>query len=790
MRLHTRIFALVIFLLVGLGGTNLLFFYSSARDKVEADTRDRLLVADRSFVDLFEARQTQLTSSVHAIVNDWALRQAVGQQDRPTAIDVLVNHSTRVEADIAFFMTKDGELFASTLPLESLPSSVKAQLDDSPKSSHLIARLNDRHYQLVLEEVRAPVPVGWLAMGFLIDNPLARRLSLLSDVEVSFLHQWDGDLDVFATSIEQRDRATAGAIDYPGDAMQINTVQGQGFEDLVLHRSLDPQRPGMRVALQRSLLEPINAFRSWWWSLATIFMLITALALGLAWTFSRGITRPLSELLAAIRGIEAGDYSANLAIQRKDEIGLLSKSFTRMQRAVAEREEEILYRADHDLTTGTLNRNGFLDSLERQIEPASLSQTAIAVVCLRIRHFQQIVDALGHDWGDKLLKLVAGRLKDTFPGSSLAHLNSDEFFMTFPAQDISRLFSIGEQLHDALSPDFSIRAISLTLNANLGISVYPDHATDSQSLLRKANVALNEATERHQRTIVYDPELDQNSVKRLTLMSELPKAIKAGQLELHYQPKITCASPTTVAAAECLVRWQHPELGMVPPDDFIGLAEKTGYIVELSQFVLSEAIRQCAQWRKTGVGLTVSVNISALDLTQDSLVKRVKLLLEQHRLPADALCLEITESAAMEDPETALLRLSALKALGIRLSIDDYGTGYSSLAQLKKLPVQELKIDKSFVMELDRNEDDRTIVRSTIDLAHSIGLEVVAEGVESKRILWQLQQWGADLAQGYHISRPLPGEAFMQWLQTSDYEVRPVLATVKAGRDILPSSAI
>lgn len=787
MRLHTRIFALVIFLLMGLGGANLLFFYNSARDKVETDTRDQLLLAERSFIDLFEARQRQLSGSVNAVVNDWGLRQAVGQQDRNTVNDVLVNHSARIDADIAFFVKKNGELFVSTQPIASLPQHVNEQLNSSMKNGQLIARLNDRHYQIVLEEVRAPVQMGWLAMGFLIDDSLAQRLSLLSDVEVTFLHRWGGDLDIFATSIAQRPRALAGAA---GEDLTISTVSGEGFEDLVLHRGLDPERPGMQVSLQRSLLEPINAFRSWWWSLLTIFMLITALALGLAWTLSRGITRPLSQLLSAIRGIEAGDYSSTLAIDRRDEIGLLSNSFNRMQRAVADREEEIRYRADHDLTTGALSRNGFLDALNRYIEPSDQQQPAVAVVGLRIRHFQQIVDALGHDWGDKLLIQVAERLTERFPDGLLAHLNSDEFAMSFPAGDISALFSIGERVHAALAADFRIRGISLTLNANLGMSVYPDHATDAQNLLRKTNVALNEARERNQRTIVYDPDLDQNSVKRLTLMSELPQAIKSGQLELYYQPKITCAEQASAVAVESLVRWQHPDLGMVPPDEFIGLAEKTGYIVELSQFVLDTAIRQCARWRQAGMGLSVSVNISAVDLNQGSLVDRVRSLLEAHRLPPGSLCLEITESAAMEDPDSALSRLAALRELGVRLSIDDYGTGYSSLAHLKKLPVQELKIDKSFVLELDRNEDDQTIVRSTIDLAHSIGLEVVAEGVESERILWQLREWGVDLAQGFHISRPLPAAAFLEWLQSSSYAIPTVLTSVNARRSDVRSSAI
>ncbi|MEZ5559761.1 MAG: EAL domain-containing protein [Pseudomonadales bacterium] len=770
MRLHTRIFALVLLMLLGLGATNVVFFYTSAREKVESDVTQRLLLAERSFVDLFDNRQRELISSVKAVVNDWGLRQAIGQRDRQTVRDVLVNHSSRVDADIALFIDKDRTVFSSTLLLGDLPPSVFGALDTAPSSTHLIADVGGRYYQLVLDEVKAPVHLGWLAMGFLIDDALAERLSLLSDVEVSFVHAHDGTLDVFASSLGEKDRALAGARAYSDPNARFWTVAGDAFEDLVLHHALDPARPELQVALQRSLRTPLLAFRSWWWSLLTIFAFAAIIALSLAWIFSRGITRPLSQLLSAIQDMEAGNYATRLTTQRNDEIGSLSRSFTRMQRAIAEREEEIRYRADHDLTTNVLNRNGFLDALGRRLESAARTTSAVAVIGLRISHLQQIIEALGHRWGDRLLELVAERLRTNVADADLAHLNSDEFFLCIETQEVGVLFSLGERLHACLAEEFVIRGITLSLTASFGISVYPEHAAEGQTLLRKASVALNEALEQHRRTVVYDPGLDQNSVKRLTLMSELPRAIKDGQLELFYQPKICRAGAhASVRAVECLVRWQHPELGFVAPDEFIGLAEKTGYIVELTRHVLNRAISQCSDWHRRGLDLSVSVNVSAVDLQQESLGTQISALLDAHKLPPGALCLEITESAAMEDPAAVQRRLAALRDLGVRLSIDDYGTGYSSLAHLKKLPVQELKIDKSFVLELDRSEDDQTIVRSTIELAHNIGLEVVAEGVESARILWQLWDWGIDWAQGYHISKPLPLEAFERWLCTSEF---------------------
>ncbi|HEY5647428.1 MAG TPA: diguanylate cyclase, partial [Pseudomonadales bacterium] len=496
MRLHGRIFALVLLLLVGLGGTNLIFFYTSARDKVERDVTERLLIAERSFVELFENRQSELVRSVNAVVNDWGLRQAIGQQDPQTARDVLVNHSTRVGADIALFIDRQHRVFAATQPVVGIPQNVEAAVGRPADGIHLIAALGDSYYQLVLHSVKAPVPLGSLAMGFLIDDALAERLSQLSDVEVSFIYNRAGDPDVFASSLGRDARALAAARPQADPADGFWQIAGEGFEDLVLHHGLDPDRPGMQVALQRSLRTPLLEFRSWWWSLATIFALMTLLALSLAWIFSRGLTRPLSQLINAVTDMEAGDYSTQLKVERNDEIGSLSRSFIRMQRAIADREDEIRYRADHDLTTNVLNRSGFLDAVSGRIELAA-GRTSVAVVCLRLNHFQQIVDALGHAWGDRLLELVADRLGGFFADSDIAHVNSDEFFLSFSSRDVSSVFGLGEGVHACLGEEFLIRGISLTLTGKVGVSVYPDHANDGQTLLRKASVALNDAAEHH-----------------------------------------------------------------------------------------------------------------------------------------------------------------------------------------------------------------------------------------------------------------------------------------------------
>jgi diguanylate cyclase (GGDEF)-like protein len=777
MQLHSRIFLLVLVMLLGLGATSTLFLYNSTRQRVEADVADSLSLARRSFADSFADRQNNLIERVQTVVDDWGLRQAIGQRDESTVESMLQNHSSRVGAEVAVFIDLDHQLFASTTRQTVALSQTAAGLASSinARSQLRFVVIDGQCYQLVLTEVLAPVPVGWLGMGFVIDDAMAVQFSRMNEVGVSFVLHTSSEARVFASSISEPGRFPPTAdlhLDPHHGERQFWIMAGAGWEDLATYQILEDDQSKIGVVLQKSLSEPLASFRSWWWSLLTIFGLIAGLALLVAYFFSRGITRPMTELLVAIENMQAGNYTTSIDIQRKDEIGFLAKAFAKMQSAIAEREEEIRYRADHDLVTGVHNRNGFIDFLERRVASAGAANETLVVLSFSVNHFKQIVDALGHTWGDKLLEQVADRFSTHFPDGGVAHLNSDEFAMIVPSTSVSSVFVLGENVHECLAGEFTIRGISLSLSASVGVSVYPEHATDAQSLLRRAGVAMNEAMLNFQRTIVYDSSLDQNNVKRLTLMSELPNAIREKQLTLHYQPKLQCTSAgVLIQGAECLVRWNHPELGLVPPDEFIGLAEKTGYIVELTKYVMSEAIAQCAEWRRKGWALTVSVNISALDLQREEFAKETFTALKEHRLPATALCLEVTESAAMEDPESAIQRLATLKNLGVRLSIDDYGTGYSSLAHLKKLPVHELKIDKSFVLELDRNEDDQTIVRSTIELAHNVGLEVVAEGVESQRILWQLEKWGCNYLQGFHISKPLPLEQFEEWLDRSEFPI-------------------
>jgi diguanylate cyclase (GGDEF)-like protein len=381
--------------------------------------------------------------------------------------------------------------------------------------------------------------------------------------------------------------------------------------------------------------------------------------------------------------------------------------------------------------------------------------------------FKFVNDSLGHGVGDHVLRQVGMRL-DALLGSEgcVARLGGDEFALLVPALHSEQVIELAQNVIATLERPISFQDQPLDVGASIGIAYFPEHAADAQTLLRNADIAMYVAKRNKIGYTVYDPKFDTSQQEHLSLLGELRHAVEHGELRLYYQPKVSLAS-STVHAAEALIRWVHPTKGLVPPALFIPFAEHTGYIKVLTRWVLEEAIRQCGVWRREGLQLQVSVNISARDLMNRDLPEAISALLTEHEVPAGMVCLEITESGFMEDPAHAQKVLERLAHIGLQLSIDDYGTGYSSLSYIMQLPVTELKIDRSFVSHMSEDRDLTTIVRSTIELGHSLGLKVVAEGVEDGQGFALLRELGCDGAQGYFMSPPLPADAFRRWYEGS-----------------------
>ncbi|EDO29371.1 predicted protein [Nematostella vectensis] len=386
-------------------------------------------------------------------------------------------------------------------------------------------------------------------------------------------------------------------------------------------------------------------------------------------------------------------------------------------------------------------------------------------------NFKDLNDTLGHDAGDLLLCQLAARLQALLrPDEQLARLGGDEFALLISPCQPGLLIPAAEHYRAALHEPFAVRGISMTLNATIGIALYPDHGESAGSLLQHAEVAMYLGKQQRSPYALYRPELDRHSLLRLALMSELKGAVEGGQLSLYFQPKLNIRA-RSLYGVECLVRWIHPVHGFIPPDEFIPLAEQTGNVCALTRWVVRTALAQSLAWQEQRLELKTAVNISALDLADPGFAGFIAAQLAEHGVPPSNLIVEITESAVMADPELAMGQLQQLCELGVQLSIDDYGTGYSSMAQLKRLPVHELKIDKSFVLDLLSNPDDDIIVRSTIELGHNMGLKIVAEGVETDAILERLDQLDCDIAQGYLLSKPLPPAAFASWLENCQWQL-------------------
>jgi diguanylate cyclase (GGDEF)-like protein/PAS domain S-box-containing protein len=430
-------------------------------------------------------------------------------------------------------------------------------------------------------------------------------------------------------------------------------------------------------------------------------------------------------------------------------------------------QEELKHQATHDHLTDLPNRALFMDRAERTLAAARARGGRVAVMLLDLDRFKEINDALGHAMGDILLRAVAKRLGTPLDcGDTLARLGGDEFAVLLPETTVQQAEARGRELIEVLKAPFAIEGFSLQVDTSLGITIFPVHGTDAEALVQRADVAMYVAKEQRCGLVTYGPEQDFDHVRQLTIKGELRHAIERGQLHLVYQPKVDHATDRIVGV-EALLRWRHPEHGFIPPDEFTGVAEHSGLIRPLTQWVLETALEQAARWRDEGIPVGMSVNLSARNLLEEDLVLRLEGLLAHHGLAPQQLTLEITESVIMDDPERALVNMHRLRELGVGISVDDFGTGYSSLAYLMQLPANELKIDKSFVMRLDSEDGTATIVRSTIELAHNLGMQVVAEGVESAEVWSVLKELGCDIGQGYFFSRPVKAREMFELMQSS-----------------------
>jgi len=432
-------------------------------------------------------------------------------------------------------------------------------------------------------------------------------------------------------------------------------------------------------------------------------------------------------------------------------------------------EEKVYYRDNFDALTGLPNRALLLRHLREAIQSDEQNRP-VALLLMDLDRFREINNTLGHHNGDILINEVAIRLQDVlFRRDLVGRMGGDEFAIIAPLAESDHTGILVNKIMKAMALPFLIEEIPIMVEISIGIAFFPDHGQHAGSLMQHAEVAMYSSKQTKKGYVIYDSDQDQHDPRKLALTAELHRAIEQDELALHYQPKIDLKTKQVIGV-EALLRWIHPEWGFIPPDQFIGLAERTGLIKPLSEWVFNEAHRQGLAFHQMGIKLNIAINFSARNIQDPQMRAVIEEKIKHSGLSPGTLELEITENVIMDDPEGALEVMHQLRSLGITFTIDDFGTGYSSLIYLKKLPVSSLKIDRSFVMEMMSNKEDAAIVRSTIDLGHSLGLLVIAEGVENKETFEELMALGCDAAQGYYMCRPIPPEALATWLNDPHWD--------------------
>jgi len=745
----------------------------TARDASER-TRDQLDVGVAVFRADMSDREAKLLDWVHLLSRDFGFMEAVATHEEATISSVLSNHGARLHADLALLITLDGSIIDSQEGVlsSSVPHPVRALLDkaDASRPAVGIVMLDSEPYQVVVMPVRAPLQIAWVCMGFLIDDSVAQSVKRKTYLEVSFVVEHaDRNRQLLASTLrpQERERVRAALASSANPSFETTPFLLEGTDLLTRASKVVASQPDVAdlyVLLQTSRADAFSGYRHLRASLLLVALLALAVSGAIAVLIARGITRPVQVLVEAAQRIASGDYLHPVPLSGGDELGMLADSFNEMQARVATREAEIVFHSSHDRLTGLYSRTVVHELLEQALTRTSGSSELTAMI-VRIDRFKEINDKLGHSMGDRVLQAVATALTETAgPNDSVVRLGGDEFLLILEETGEQTARQIASGLIESLSQSIVARDLHVALDLSVGLAVSPAHGSRSEVLLRRADIALFHARKGNSPISIYEPGQDEKHLRRLALMSDLASAIRTGEFGLRYQPKLDIRSGEVIQV-EALLRWNSITFGGVAPDEFIPLAEECGHIHAITQWVLAAAIEQCAKWHARGLHIGISINLSALDLTRDSLVEFISQSLERHGLPTSALTLEVTETALVENLSQAVRVLRALRETGITISLDDFGTGHSSLAQLKRMPVDELKIDKAFVRHLKDDNEDECIVRATIDIGHSMGLRIVAEGVEDEPSLRLLEELECDVAQGYFISRPLAAEELESWLQ-------------------------
>ena len=729
----------------------------------------RQLVAGTAFVQqLVQFRASQLASGVSVLAADFGFREAVASGDGPTMLSAAQNDVQRIGADLMVLLDDHGHVLASTARVPELALHRLLSAADIAGDSPHVMVLGGRAYQFFLAPVRAPDIIGWVAMGFAIDDSLARRMSALAGNAISFVTRDQEGRTYVASTLSGT--ARQGLLALRGVARRQASAWPLRLGDdeyLTVTRRLADTPDSIDVWVHQPMHEVLAPYRDLRDAMLLIGTVALLLAAGIGMLAGNSASRPIAELVQAARRIEEGRYGRPVVPRGAKDFRQLASTFNAMQEGIAERETRITQLAYHDTLTGLPNRAFAENHIDQHIRDNAAA--SFALILIDLRNLSDINASLGHHVGDEALSEAARRLRQNVaPTDLVARLSAQQFLVMASSCSLQRAPLLAEQLTGIISANFVVSGVGLELHPTAGISVYAEHGQSSRELLRCAQMALHDAQDARAPVAMYRAGRDEQHRRHLVLVTELRRALEQNVgLKLVYQPKVEMAT-RTLKSIEALARWTHAQLGEVSPAEFVPLAEQTGNTRRLTSWVVGEAIRQMAEWRALGLEIDVAVNLSASDILDPNLGDEVLRCLEKHGISPTKLVLEITESAVMRDPVLAARHMQLLRVAGVRFAMDDFGTGYSSLAQLSRLPVDELKIDRSLIAHAHARPDDAMIVKSTIELAHSMGLRVVAEGVEHVEAWNLLRRLGCDFAQGYLISKPLPAQEVTPFIREAN----------------------
>ncbi len=737
---------------------------------IEGRARSSLETGGLVVNEFLASRGEQLRTSVEVLSADFGLKEATATGDENTIRSVLENHSRRVRADMAMLVDLEGGMLASTLDLATrrLPSVTRLLQELDGRGVESTAVIDGIAYHIFVVPLRAPVTVGWVFLGFRIDDLVAARIAGLTGLDVSIISVQTAGAAIIASTTTDfaAGKIAAERLVFGVPEGAVFTIDSGSEHHLALRTPFVAGSPGVVVVLNRSLREAMLPYVDARRGLVLFGIALLALVAIAAVAFAATISRPLQTLAAAAQRLISGNYDEAVQVRTADEFGNLASTFNAMRTAIAEREQRITYQASHDSLTGLPNRYRMLQHLTSEIEAVRGGGRSVTVMSIRLAGIGEIASTLGHKAGDELTKVAARQLRLNIAETDvLGHTGSDEFTLILSRQNVATALTYVEKIERILSAGMSLENFDVELRADIGIAAFPAHGSNAAELLRFAAIARTDAENSKETARVYEVGREDEFVQRLRVVNDLRSAIRDGELDVWFQPKISLPDGT-VCGVEALVRWHHPELGFMPPDEFIPAAEKAGTIVHLSRYVLERAVMYCRRLAERGHHLGVSVNLSVRDLLDEYLPYFVLQVLKDHDVRPGQLTLEVTESSIMEDVGHAVLVLECLRDIGVRISMDDFGTGHSSLSQLRNIPLHELKVDKSFVMSLATDATNESIVRTTIGLAMDLELSVVAEGVEDEATMRRISELGCHQAQGFYLSKPLPYDELVSWLET------------------------